>query len=250
MEVLVTLLPSGGVNYNFPSVSISPMKFTEVISYMENVPSDPLEKYLFDIKMLTREDPKILECYMMDVDFLIFYKKLITVSNDLKYKLEVTCPHCGETIAKTIDINSDVKFKQIDPQLMSGAVIDLNGHKYETIIPTVRDFLRVFEVYLRVKKTRDLNLIKTIALISTFDLEGNKIEDDVMNATHEDITLLMALRDIYYDRLEPVYVACPNCGGKEGGSMAISVNINTLIVDFFRELYNNSPIDRSKILFK
>lgn len=249
MEVLTSLLPSGGINYKFPSVSISPMKFVEVISYMENVPSDPLEKYLFDIRMLTKEDPKILDCYVMDVDFLIFYKKLITVSGDKTYTVNVTCPHCGKTIKKKINIDTDVHFKQIDSQLMNGAIIELNGHKYDTIIPTVRDFLKVFEVYLRVKKTRDLNLIKTIALISSFDLEGNKIENDVMNATHEDITLLMALRDIYYDRVEPLKMTCSDCKDtKEGGD--ITVSVNSLIVDFFRELYSNSPINGSKILFK
>lgn len=248
MEIYVTELPSGGVGYKFPSVSISPMKFVEVISYMENVPSDPLEKYLFDIKMLTREDPHILDCYVMDVDFLIFYKKLITVSGDLTYKLDLTCPHCGKSIQTQIDINKDVHFKQIDKQVMSGAIIELGGHKYDTVIPTVRDFLRVFEVYLRIKKTKDLNLIKTIALIKTFDIEGNQIEEDVMNATHEDITLLMALREIYYDRVEPLKITCPECGEKEGGELTVSVG--TLIVDFFRELYNNSPINGSKILFK
>jgi hypothetical protein len=133
---------------------------------------------------------------------------------------------------------------------MTGAMIELGGHKYETTVPTVNDFLKVFEKYLRYKKVTDLKMIKTIALIKDFEFNGNQIEQDVLGATHEDITLLMALRDLYYDRVEPINIVCPDCSKEkeEGGLVAVSVE--NLIVDFFRDLYRNSPIDGSKILFK
>ena len=49
MIVLTSQLPSGGYGYDFPSLSVSPMTFLELTQYLENVPKDPLEKYLFDI---------------------------------------------------------------------------------------------------------------------------------------------------------------------------------------------------------
>ena len=55
------------------------MTFVEICNYLDNVPSDPLDKYLYDIRLLTQEDERIKNCYVMDVDFLIFYKKLCTV---------------------------------------------------------------------------------------------------------------------------------------------------------------------------
>ena len=95
-------------------------------------------------------------------------------------------------------------------------------------------------------------MIKTIALIKDFDLRGNQVEDDVINATHEDITLLLSLRDLYYDRLEPINVYCNECNSdkplEERRSVAVSVD--SLIVDFFREICINHPIDGTKILFK
>ena len=99
-------------------------------------------------------------------------------------------------------------------------------------------------------------MIKTIAMIGDFNLNGNQIENDVLGATHNDITLLLALRELYYDRVEPIEVYCPNCtsleddgqGGKRRKNLA--VRVDSLIVDFFRELCNNSPIDGAKILFK
>lgn len=256
MDISTTSLPSGGYGYKFPTVSVSPMSFLQITQYLENLPSDPLDKYLYDINNLVKEDPKISDCYVMDVDFLIFYKKLITVSADMSYKLKITCPDCGHVIEKTITLNSDIHFKQIDQTIMNGAVIELNGHKYDVVVPTLRNFKNVFDLYLRYKKISDLRMIKTIAMIGDFNLNGNQIENDVLGATHEDITLLLALRELYYDRVEPIDIYCPNCnsveddgnGGKRRKNLA--VRVDSLIVDFFRELCNNSPIDASKILFK
>ena len=249
MVVLTSQLPSGGFGYDFPSVTVNPMTFLELTRYLENVPKDPLEKYLFDIKQLIKEDPNIQKCYVMDVDFLIFYRKLCTVSDDLSYDLTVSCPTCGKTLRKKITLDQDIHFRQIDEKVMSGAIVELGGHKYDIAVPTINDFLKVFEKYLRYRKVTDLKMIKTIALVKDFDYNANQIEKDVLDAKHEDITLLMALRDLYYDRVEPVTVICPDCKEKEGGGL-VAVSVESLIVDFFRDLYRNSPIDGSKILFK
>ena len=249
MVVLTSQLPSGGFGYDFPSVTVNPMTFLELTRYLENVPKDPLEKYLFDIKQLIKEDPNIQKCYVMDVDFLIFYRKLCTVSDDLSYDLTVSCPTCGKTLRKKITLDQDIHFRQIDEKVMSGAIVELGGHKYDIAVPTINDFLKVFEKYLRYRKVTDLKMIKTIALVKDFDYNANQIEKDVLDAKHEDITLLMALRDLYYDRVEPVTVICPDCKEKEEGGV-VAVSVESLIVDFFRDLYRNSPIDGSKILFK
>ena len=253
MNILTSQLPSGGYGYDFPSVSVSPMSFLEITKYLENLPSnDPLEKYLYDISLLTKEDQKIMNCYIMDVDFLIFYKKLCTVSGDLSYEIEVTCPVCGKKLKKTINFEKDIHFKQVDPKIMNGAYIELGGHKYETIVPTLQDFMKVFQTYLRFRSIQDLKMIKTIALVKDFDYQGNQIENDVLGAKHEDITLLLALRDLYYDRLEPINIYCPECnkGKKPKERREIAVSVESLTVDFFRDICKYSPIDGSKILFK
>ena len=253
MNIDVSLLPSGGLGYGFPSISINPMNFSDITEYMSNLPEgDPLGRYLFDLEVLKSDDPKIMDCYVMDVDFLIFYKKLITVSDNLTYQIEVKCPDCGRTIKKTISFEKDIHFKQIDPKIMNGTKIELGGHQYDTIVPTVKDFMKVFNIYLKYRKITDLKMIKTIALIQGFEYNGNQVERDVLQATHSDITLLMALRDLYYDRLEPISVICPECSKdlKPEERRIVTVSVENLIVDFFRDLYINSPIDGSKILFK
>jgi hypothetical protein len=205
MEISVSQLPSGGYGYSFPSVTIKPLDFLGVVKYIENMPGDdPLGKYLYDIKALVADDENIKDCYIMDVDFLIFYKKLCTVSHDLSYEVSIKCPVCGHEIQRTISFESDIVFKQVDPKIMNGAKIELNGHHYDTIVPTVNDFMKVFNVYLRYRKITDLKMIKTIALIKDFDYKGNQVESDVLGAKYDDITLLMAMQELYYDQLEPV----------------------------------------------
>lgn len=252
MEIITTQLPSGGVGYKFPTITIKPMTFVDICSYLENVPKDPMDKYLFDIRILTKDDENIKNCYIMDVDFLIFYKKLLTVSSDLSYQIKVTCPDCGAEITKTIEFNKDIHFKQIDPKIMDGARVDLGGHRYDTLVPTTNDFMKVFGNYLRYRTVTDLKMIKTIALIKDFDILGNQVESDILNATHEDITLLLALRELYYDLVEPVTVYCPKCnkGLKKNERRGMAVSVDSLIVDFFRDITINSPIDGSKIIFK
>lgn len=252
MNILTSQLPSGGYGYAFPTVSVSPMNFLQLYNYIENVPKDPLEKYLFDINNLIEEDKNILDCYIIDLDFLIFYKKLCTVSDDLSYNISIPCPECGKKIKKTIFLDKDIHFNQVDPKIMNGSFIELNGNKYETRIPTVKDFLKVFENYLRYKKISDLRLIKIIALIKDFNFKGNQIEKDVLEAKHSDITLLLALKELYYDTLEPINMYCPECnkGLKNEERRSVAVSVESLIVDFFRDICNNCPIDGSKILFK
>lgn len=253
MIILTSQLPSGGYNYKFPNISVSPMTFMQITRYLENLPGDdPLEKYLFDVKELIDEDERILDCYLMDVDFLIFYKKLCTISGDLAYNIQVTCPECGETINKTISLDKDIHFKQIDPKVMNGAIIDLCGHKYETRVPTVREFFTMFERYLKFRRVTDLKILKTISLIKDFDVRGNQIYDDILNATHEDITLILALQELYFDQVEPIEVFCPKCnkGKKKEERRSVAVSVDSLIVDFFRDITVHNPIDGSKILFK
>lgn len=254
MQVLVSQLPSGGYGYEFPSVSVSPMTFQEMCTYMENAPRDenPLERYMYDINMLVKEDQKILDCYVMDLDFLIFYKKLCSVSGDLTYNISIKCPDCGRELKKQLSFEKDIHFKQIDPKIMNGARVKLGEHLYDTRVPTVKQFLSVFNLYLRYKKITDLKMIKTVALFSDFDYQGNQIEQDILGATHSGITLLLALRDLYYDRLEPVEIFCPECnkGKKPEERRGVVVSVESLITNFFSALISNSPITGAEIIFK
>jgi len=252
MKVLTSQLPSGGVGYGFPSINITPLTFLELTKYLEGVPSDPLEKYLYDIDMLIKDDKNVMDCYIGDVDFLIFYKKLCTVSADQYYTINFKCPDCGHMIKHKFNYEKDVKFKGLDEKVMAGCKVELGGHIYDVKVPTLREFLSVFDLYLRMRKVEDLKLIKTISLFTGFDVNANQIERDILGATHSDITVLLALQDVYLDQVEPLHIPCPECDKdvpiEERRSK--TVRVDSLIVDFFRDLCINCPISGSKILFK
>jgi uncharacterized Zn finger protein (UPF0148 family) len=252
MNVLTSQLPSGGYGYSFSSVSVSPLSFLQITKYIEGCPeNDNLEKYLYDLKMLIDEDKNVLDLYIMDADFLIFYKKLITVSSDTTFQVSISCPVCGHKVNTQISMNHDIHFKAMEKSTMEGAEIEMgNGHKYTTIVPTVREFFRVFERYLKFRKIEDLKLIKTISLIQSD--YPNQVEEDVLGAKHSDITLLLALYELYFDRVETIPVFCPECNRdkKLEERREIAVSVDSLIADFFREVCINCPIDGDKILFK
>lgn len=251
MEILSQHLPSGGYGYTFPSINIKPMTYLDVVGYLESVPSDNLAKYLFSIRWLAADDPNIYNCYIMDLDYLIFMKKLITVSRDLTMNVSVECPHCHKKVE--IKLNMDeVTFKAADNAVMEGAIVNINGMDYNIKPPTVKEFEAVFSNYLRCRKIEDLDTIKLISLVQDFNMNPNKIENTIVNATHEDITMLMALKDLYFDRVEPIKVQCPECNkGKSSKERRyLTVRLNELIVDFFREIINNNRITGDKIKFK
>lgn len=251
MEILSQHLPSGGYGYSFPSINIKPMTYLEVVGYLESVPTDRLSKYLFDIRWLAADDPNIYNCYVMDLDYLIFMKKILTVSKDLIMNISVECPQCHNKIESKVDV-SKIMFKAADPAVMEGAIVEINGREYNIKPPTVKEFERVFEKFLRYRKIDDLDTIKLISLVQEFDVNPNGVEDTIVNATHEDITMLMALRDLYFDRVEPIEVYCNKCNKGKSGKERRSVTISTksLIVDFFREIIDHNRIDGNKIKFK
>jgi endogenous inhibitor of DNA gyrase (YacG/DUF329 family) len=197
--------------------------------------------------MLVDEDPNVLNCYIMDLDFLIYYKKLISVSGNTTLTISVQCPSCGTVIKREVDFEKDIKFETVDEKIMNGAQVNLGGKKYEIRVPTVQNLLKVFDIFKRYSRVNDLKMMKTLALFEEFDTKSQEIEKDVLGATREDITLLLALQELYFDRVEPIKAICPKCD-KERRGMAISVN--SLVVDFFQSLTLNSKFDGTKIVFK
>ena len=180
MEILSSYLPSAGIGYDFTTIHLDPMTFLEMTNYTEGTKDiSPIEKYFYDIRLLTREDPNILKCYIMDVDFLIFYKKLISVSSGTTITITVQCPTCGATLKREISLEKDIKFEGIDEKIMNGALVELGGHKYDVAVPTVKDLLRVFDVFKKFGRVSDLKMMKTISLFKDFDTKSQQIEKDV-----------------------------------------------------------------------
>lgn len=209
MELLTQYLPNGEY-YNFTSLNISPMKFAEILEYLEAVPSNQVEKLYLDYSILVKEEPKIDSLLLTDLDYVIFFKKGLTISKNLEFNTTAKCPVCGVPLNKKIKL-SDIKFNKIDPQFINGIEVELSGSFHLVKMPTVGKFLNIFSKYRRYKKVTDLKLIKLIALFEQSDMYLQKYEDLVINSTYEDITVLTTLMKLFYNSVEPLEAQCPTC---------------------------------------
>jgi hypothetical protein len=252
MQLLTQSLPSG-YPYKFDSLNINSMYFGQILEYLEFVPSNEIEKFYFDYKLVLADDPHVDDLLLTDLDYVVFFKKGITISEDLEFKTSAICPRCKSTIDLNFKL-SNVRFKHLDPRLYS-EILEIKFDNTSRIIrmPTVKEFMTIFSNYRRYKKITDMKLIKLIALFQDSTMYQQLIEQAVVRSTHEDITMLATLDKLFYDTIDPLKVHCDNCvkldlDTQKGGE--VEVSIDKLISNYFREIIENNPIAESKIILR
>jgi hypothetical protein len=252
MELLTQHLPSGFQGYGFPGIHINPMNFAQVLEYLDNTPKSEVEKFYFDYCVVRMDDEHVDNLLLPDLDYVIYLKKVITISRSCNFTSTFECPECHATLQKQIKIPEDIQFQRVDPKFISGIQIEIGGRIEEVKVPTMQEFMAVFNTYRRIKKVSDMRLIKMIALFRNAPYYPNYYEDLVTKATYEDITMLTMLSQMYYDIVKPITIYCPECnkGVEPENQRGITIEVESLIVDFFRDITLNNKIDESKILLK
>jgi hypothetical protein len=95
--------------------------------------------------------------------------------------------------------------------------------------------MKVFDNYLRYRTIDDLDLIKLISMINEFHVYPNRIENLVLNARYDDITALLALKELYLEKVKPIELYCPICNKglkgeiKEGMSGSLLIGRKKLL---------------------
>jgi transcription elongation factor Elf1 len=273
MQLLTEKLPSG-YKYNFISLNIKPMNFAQILEYMENVPSDEVEKLYFDYKTVLQDDSNVDNLLLCDLDYVIFLKKCLTISKDEEFDTSVKCPVCGSELKTRISLKK-IEFNKLDSGLMDGMTIGIGGNYHDIMMPTVSEFMKIFANYRKYKKITDLKIIKLVALFTEVSVYQQKIENIVINSTYEDISMLTMLSKLYYDVVKPYRVDCMTCKGEfekkknkliseldpekdkdkinsiyETNYGGIAVGIESLIVNFFRDVIDNNKLADNKVLFR
>ena len=270
MELLTQNLPSG-YDYPFVSIKIMPMNFAQILEYMENIPPSPVGKFYSDYKVVLKDDPNIDNLLLCDLEYVVFLKKCLTISPNLYFNTYTICHECGSRLKAHVDL-SKIKFNPLSQKLLNGLTVELRGDDHDVSMPTVTQFMKIFSKYKMSRKTTDMNLIKLIALFEDAEAQLPMYDDMVKNAIHQDMVVIVALNDAYYKRVEPLYCECGECKrnfdrlkflkmetikaeneldaqarlkeleeSKYGG---ITVGIDNLIVNLFREIIeNNRPAD-------
>lgn len=275
MELLVQHLPSGNPNYSFQSIRIKPMTFAQILEYMENVPSNEVEKFYFDYKVVLEDDPNIDNLLLCDLEYVVFFKKCLTISKDLDFKITATCPECGNLVSIGVKL-SEIKFNHLDPVLLNGLSVDFEGSYHAVRMPTVQQFMQIFSKYRLYKKVTDMRIIKLIALFEQTEIYLQKYETMVINATYQGVALLTMLDNLYYKVVEPLRGNCRECQSKfenlkllkleqlelsdneedkalykaisetKYGGMAIG--IDSLIANFFRDVVENNRLADAQVV--
>jgi len=250
MEVLLLDCPSRGQGSSRrSSITIRPFPFLKLTEYLENVPTHPLDKCLYDIKWLEADDPNILDCELVDLDYFIFLKKSITIAKDINYTTTFYCPNRNHLNHLPIKL-SQISFNKLDYKKIGVGTVKLNGRWRAIGPPTIREFLSVLNLYIRVQKVKDLDMVKLLSLFREFQMDPNTLERDILEAEGDDVTLLTLLSELYFSVVQPVKTTCLSCNKETGERRDLAIGINSLIANFFREVIDNNPITTDKILFE
>lgn len=281
MQLLTQDLPSG-YNYGFTSIKLTPMNFAQILEYMENVPNDEVEKLYFDYCTVKNDDPNIDNLLFSDFEYIVFFKKGLTISKNLEFTTESKCPDCGSMLSVNFKL-SDIKFNKYNADTLDGLRVKFSDNVFTFRMPTVKQFMEVFSKYRFYRKVTDLRIIKLISLFKETEMYHQKVENLVVNATYDDVALLVMLESLYFRTVEPINATCEDCKKKysrlrdikveelkstlpeEGNPMrevilsdvkelesfkygGVAIEISSLIANIFRDLIKNSGSIDSKIL--
>lgn len=213
MIIPINQLPSGK-KYEFGSIEITPMKFGEVLDYKNNAPlGNKIEMLYFDYCLMSKEDPNIKKLLLPDFYYVVFLKQALTISRNMSYRKILVCPECGERIEIEFNI-SDIKFKKVKDEIINGCEINIFGGSFGIRIPTIEQFIAILNNYRRYKTLANEQIIKMISLFKDSDIYTQKMENLVVNATYEDVYMLMLIENEYLKCVEPIKVNCEECRKK------------------------------------
>lgn len=252
MELLTNQFPSDYDKYEFPTVTIKPFTFKEITEYLEGLPKEPLAKFIYEIKWLKKTDPNIGKLLIVDIPYVIFLKHAHTISKDLNFHTKISCP-----VDKSHEIGLPVKLSQLEfsniPKgILFGFEITFASKVRELVVRTVDEFIQIATRYINNKDNNSLKIIRLISLFKDYDRSPNDVENMVVNATHDDITTLQKLDDLYFKKLKPVKTFCHQCneGKPESERRHLLVDIDSIIDNPFRDILENCISSANEVLFE
>lgn len=238
-------LPSGGRFGISNPVTLRPLTFMQVLDYSNMMAGNPLKQYIKDVNVLLKMDPSVGNHSLYDLDYLIFMMKVHTISDNMDFNTSITCKHCSSEISTKFTLG-DFKFVEPAPDEKLIQAVILGGYKYRIKVPTINEFMKVMDKYNLYQKVGEADVVKLIALFPEFQTMPNDIENAVLNAELEDISVLYFLEQKFLTSVEPITRVCGKCNDKRG----TAVRIESLIANMFRDVLLNNQALESKILFE
>ena len=241
-------LPSQGkFIYNQPGINILPLTFRQIFNYVSHPEANDIMRYRRDLMLLSENDVNLEFISLLDADYLIYFQKSITISTSLRYMTTTKCPKCGEDFQHEID-TADFQFLDyIDSKVPSK--ITLGDKEYDIWVPTVAEFIKCLDNYVKNNASVDLDHIKLLSCFKDYNQMPRVIENAVLNCRGGDAATLIWLDGILFNRIKPIEVNCPNCS--EGGEpVLIEINIDHINKTFFRDFMWSNTSTQNQIHFE
>lgn len=238
--------------YNFTSVGVIPFTYKSILDYLEGMPSNPSDLYLYDLGWIIKDDPKVYELLVPDAEYLIFLKKAISIDSNLNLITEVNCPVCSKLNTLNVRGSELVFSKPSDAIIYDGITMELTTGTLLCKIPTVKQLTTTLELCSTYGVTKHLELIKSLAMVNERQLNPMQVEDMILNARNEDIVTISSVFNLLFKSLQPINHKCENkeCELSKPNSGGMSIEVSALIGNVFRTLLLSKPINRDKIYIK
>jgi phage FluMu protein Com len=235
--------------YDFPTIEVKPYTYRSLMDYLEGMPNNDSDLYLYDLKWLLRDDRNAEKLMTPDADYLIFLKKAISIKDDLRIVTEVKCPLCGRVNTITIT-QDDLQFVHPSDQVKyDGVWMELSTGTFLCKLPTVAKMLKVLDLSKTYGLTKHFELVKSMAMVYEQELNPMGVEHAILDAGPSDIPIILKVYDILFSSLLPINKICenPDCELHNSNNGGMSIEVNALIGNLFRSLLLSNPIDGSKI---
>lgn len=228
MRITINELPSRGIDDRSEEININPLTFRDLLTYTRNQESakDELSKFLVDYNQFKSKVNNWKSISLMDLDYLIFRYKKLTVSDDKEFSVELTCEDCGSRNQLYLDSTLINVSKQLRYDYRGSIVLNNKTYTYE--VPTLEFFDSVLTKIIKYNKGFELKLIKLITCFPDFKNSPNEIESLVVNAKGDDIIRLSVLYSMYFDSKININHKCKNCSGGHW-----SIEVRSLIDQVF-----------------
>ena len=231
----------GGTN-----IEIKPLTFKQLLDYIENVEINPIAKLRKDLNLLASTGVDLYKVSLLDMDYLIFMLKSITISDDIKFNSSTKCYSCDQITQFSFNL-SQIHFKDFDTEENRiPSKINIGGEMRKIRVPSIGEFLSVLDTIYKFNPEVKLAQIKLYSLFDEWFANPTGVQNMVDNANRESAANLIYLDDKCFGRIEPVECKCVNCGQVQ----LTNIDVLTITENFFTDFLRHFRPNESQVLFE
>jgi hypothetical protein len=235
--------PSKGYGCNVESIEIRPLTYKELVDYTNNDELTKLRKFKKDLDYLVLMSPQAEDLYLIDLEYVLFMMKMVTISKEHTFRFRYTCDCCHKSKTATIGSQSIV-FRDIDERYLTLDHIELGGKNLPFRLTTLAEFKAFIAKLPRQIETTPLDTIKLASMLwDRTAMSPAEVIGLINNAVGDEIKLVSYLKSALLQPIKPITLRC-----EKGGETVVA--LSDVTTDLFPLTLLNRRLDITKIHFK